>query len=247
VGGTGLSFTGPVALGADGSGNVLAAWGQYNSSTGAISMASATLPTAGSWSAPAILAAPAGTAIRQVSVAVNSAGAAVVGWIRKYNDLYGDVITRPAGGSFGAPVTIATGPWRPALQQLHSLQVAIDANGRASAAWNNSYANATAQKANGTWAPATVFPMAYASNPALGIDATGTTQMLWAVGGAQSSSLPPGGSWATPATAVFPSAKPVSWASRPTGPATSLDGMTTRPTRSPPPSTPAAGGARPPR
>jgi hypothetical protein len=209
VSGTGTSFTGPVALGADGSGNVLAAWGQYNSSTGAISVASATLPAAGSWSAPVILATPAGTAIRQVSVAVNSAGAAAVGWIRKYNDLFGDVITRPAGGSFGAPVTIATGPWRPALQQLHSLQVAIDANGRASAAWNNVYAGATAQKANGTWAPATVFPMAYASNPALGIDATGTAQLLWAVGGAQASSLPPGGSWTTPATAVFPGAKPV--------------------------------------
>jgi hypothetical protein len=209
VGGTGMSFTGPVALGADGSGNVLAAWGQYNSATGAISVASATLIGAGSWSAPAIVATPAGTAIRQVSVAVNSAGAAVVGWIRKYNDLFGDVITRPAGGSFGAPVTIATGPWRPALQQLHSLQVAIDANGRASAAWNNAYANATAQQANGTWAAATVFPMAYASNPALAVDATGTAQMLWAVGGAQASSLPPGGSWATPATAVFPGAKPV--------------------------------------
>jgi hypothetical protein len=209
VSGTGMSFTGPVALGADGSGNVLAAWGQYNSSTGAISVASATLSAAGSWSAPAILATPAGTAIRQVSVAVNSAGAAVVGWIRKYNDLFGDVITRPAGGSFGGPVTIATGPWRPALQQLHSLQVAIDANGRASAAWNNSYANASAQRANGTWAPAAVFPMAYASSPALGVDATGTTQMLWAVGGAQASDLPPGGSWATPATAVFPGAKPV--------------------------------------
>jgi hypothetical protein len=209
VSGTGMSFTGPVALGADGSGNVLAAWGQYNSSTGAISVASATLPAAGSWSVPVILATPAGTAIRQVSVAVNPAGAAVVGWIRKFNDLFGDVITRPAGGSFGAPVTIATGPWRPALQQLHSLQVATDANGRASAAWNNSYANASAQQANGTWAAATVFPMAYAGNPALGVDTTGTAQMLWAVGGAQASSLPSGGSWNTPATAVFPGAKPV--------------------------------------
>ena len=65
---------------------------------------------------------------------------------RRPGDLFGDVITRPAGGSFGAPVTIATGPWRPALQQLHSLQVAIDANGRASATWNNSYAGASAQQ-----------------------------------------------------------------------------------------------------
>ena len=153
VSGTGMSFTGPVALGADGTGNVLAGWGQYSSSTGAISVASATLPAAGSWPAPAILATPAGTSIRQVSVAVNSAGAAVAGWVRKNNDLYGDVITRPAGGSFGAPVTIATGPWRPALQQLHSLPVAIDGNGRASAAWNNAYANVSAQ--NGLAMPTT--------------------------------------------------------------------------------------------
>jgi hypothetical protein len=217
VSGTGMSFTGPVALGVDGAGNVLAAWGRYNSSTGAISVAGATLPATGSWSAPAVLATPAVTAIRQVSVAVNSSGAAVVGWIRKYNDLYGDVVTRPVGGSFGAPVTIATGPWRPALQQLHSLQVAIDANGRASAAWNNSYAGASAQQANGTWAPATVFPMAYASNPALAVDATGTAQMLWSVTGADASSLPPGGSWATPATAVFPGAKPVDLGIAPNG------------------------------
>ena len=208
---TGLA-AGPVALGVDGTGNVLAAWGQYDSSSGAISVASATLPATGSWSAPATLATPAGnfgSYIRQVSVAVNSSGAAVVGWIRKYNDLFGDVVFRPAGGSFGAPVTIAAGPWRPALQQLHSLQLAIDATGRASATWNNSYANASAQKGNGTWAPATVFPLAYASNPALAVDATGTAQMLWAVGGAQSSSLPPAGSWTTPATAVLPGSKPV--------------------------------------
>jgi hypothetical protein len=221
VSGTGMSFTGPVALGADGSGNVLAVWGQYNSSTGAISVVSATLPGTGPWSAPAVLATPAGapfnSSIRQVSVAVNAAGAAVVGWIRKNNDLYGDVITRAAGGSFGAPVTIATGPWRPALQQLHSLRVAIDAGGRASAAWNNSYANASAQQSNGTWAAATVFPMAYASNPALAVDGTGTAQMLWAVGGAEASSLPPGGSWTTPATAVFPGAKPVDVGIAPNG------------------------------
>jgi hypothetical protein len=216
VSGTGMSFTGPVALGVDGSGNVLAAWGQYNSSSGAISVVGATLPAAGPWSAPGTLATPAGSTIRQVSVAVNSAGAAVVGWIRKNNDLYGDVITRPAGGSFGAPVTISTGPWRPALQQLHSLQVAIDASGRASAAWNNSYANASAQQAGGTWAPATVFAMAYASNPALAADSTGTAQMLWAVGGAQASSLPPGGSWA-PATAVFPGARPFGLGIAPNG------------------------------
>jgi hypothetical protein len=214
---TGMSFTGPVALGVDGSGNALAAWGQYDSSSGAISVASATLAAGGSWSSPATLATPAGSAIRQVSVAVNPSGAAVVGWIRKNNDLYGDVVTRTAGGSFGAPATIATGVWRPQLQQLHSLQVAIDANGRASAAWNGAYAFASAQQANGTWAPATVFAKAYAGNPALGVDTTGTAQLLWAVGGsAQASSLPPGGTWAA-ATAVFPGAKPVYLGIAPSG------------------------------
>lgn len=216
VSGTATAGNG-LALGVDGAGNTLAVWGQYNPATLAISVASATLPAAGPWSAPVILATPAGSAVRQVSVAVNSAGAAVVGWIRKFNSLYGDVVTRPAGGAFGTPVTIATGPWRPALQQLHSLQVAIDATGRASAVWNNSFANASAQQADGTWAPATVFPMGYASNPALAADATGTAQMLWAVGGAQASSLPPGGSWSTPATAVFPGAKPLDLGIAPNG------------------------------
>lgn len=217
VSATGMSFTGPVALGADGAGNVLAAWGQSAATYGTVSVASSTLAPAGPWSAPAILATPAGTAIRQVSVAVNGSGAAVVGWIRKFNDLFGDVVTRPAGGSFGAPVTIATGPWRPALQQLHSLQVAIDAAGRASAAWNGAYADASAQQANGTWAPATVFPKAYASNPALGADTTGTVQMLWAAGGsAQASSLPPGGTWAA-ASSVFPGNSPFDLGIAPNG------------------------------
>jgi hypothetical protein len=141
----------------------------------------------------------------------------VVGWIRKNNDLYGDVITRPAGGSFGAPVTIATGVWRPALQQLHSLQVAIDASGRASAAWNGAYAFASAQQANGSWAPATVFPMAYARYPALAVDITGTAPLLWTVTGAEASSLPPGGSWTTPAAAVFPGSAPVDLGIAPSG------------------------------
>lgn len=213
---SGLSFAGPVRVGSDGMGIVLAAWAQVDTSS-VISVADATLPAAGSWSAPAILATPAGTAIRQVSVAVNSSGAAVIGWIRKNNDLFGDVTTRPAGGSFGAPVTIATGPWRPALQQLHSLQVAIDSTGRASAAWNNAYANASAQQPNGTWAPATVFAKAYASNPALAVDATGSAQLLWAVSGtARASSLPPGGSWA-PASSVFSGSAPVDVGIAPNG------------------------------
>lgn len=216
VSGTGL-LASPVALGVDATGSVLAAWGQASSAVGPFSVADATLPAGGSWSAPAILASPAGTLIRQVSVAVNSSGAAVVGWIRKNNDLYADVATRPAGGIFGAPVTIASGPWRPALQQLHSLQVAIDPAGRASAAWNNSYAGATVQQAGGSWAPATVFPMGYAASPALAIDATGTAQLLWAVTGAEASSLPPGGSWTTPAAAVFPGARPLDLGIAPNG------------------------------
>lgn len=95
--------------------------------------------------------------------------------------------------------------------------MAIDANSRASAAWNGAYAFASAQQANGTWAPATVFPMAYASNPALGVDTTGAAQMLWAVTGVQASSLPPGGSWTTPATAVLPGSTPFDLSIAPSG------------------------------
>jgi hypothetical protein len=207
-----LTWAGPLQVAVDGAGNVLAAWAQTQS--GVLSIASATLSSAssaGTWSTPAILATPGASTIRQVSVAVNPAGAAVIGWIRVSGDLYGDVTTRPAGGAFGAPVTIANGFLRPIQYQIHALRVSIDPAGRAGAAWNTVCTYATAQQANGTWAPATVFQnnTGYASNVALALDTTGATQLLWTVGGsAQSSTLPPGGSW-TPAAAVLPGAAPM--------------------------------------
>jgi hypothetical protein len=210
-----LTWAGPLQLGADGSGNVLAAWAQITSSVRSVT--TATLPATGTWSAPATIATPSASTIRQVSVAVNASGAAVVGWIRQAGDLYGDVVTRPAGGAFGAPVTIATGFLRPLQDQLHALRVSIDPAGRTSAAWNVVYAYASAQQSDGRWAPATVFASGSTSNVAMALDTTGTTQLLWTLNGVtQSSSLPPGGTWA-PATAVLPGSSPMDLGIAPNG------------------------------
>jgi hypothetical protein len=149
----GTPFIGPVALGSDGSGNVLAACGQYDSSSGTISVADATLSAGGSWSASATLATPAGSAIRQVSVAVNSNAAAVVAWIKKYNDLFGDVVTRPAVGSFGHR--------SPSRQDPGARRCSSSTPCRS----QSTLTVAQSQQANGTWAPETVFAKAYA-NPA---------------------------------------------------------------------------------
>jgi len=122
----GVYSVGAVQVAVDAAGTVLAVWGQATT-LNTPRVVSASLPAGGGWSAPVTLAAPTGTAIRQVSVAVNAAGAAVVGWTRTAGDIYADVVTRPAGGAFGAATTIGTGVLRPLQSQLHQLAVTVDA------------------------------------------------------------------------------------------------------------------------
>jgi hypothetical protein len=70
---TGLPSAGPVQMGVDGTGNVLAAWAQIDSSA-TRSISSATLPASGGWSAPSVVATPVASVFRGVSVAVNASG-----------------------------------------------------------------------------------------------------------------------------------------------------------------------------
>ena len=91
----GLSAAGPVRVGMDGSGAVLAAWAQTPTPPTRNVMAS-TLAPGGSWTSPTTLGTPIASAITQVSVAENASGAVVVGWVRIAGDQYGDVVTRRA-------------------------------------------------------------------------------------------------------------------------------------------------------
>ena len=205
---SGVSFAGPVRVGLDGSGTALAAWGQVSANVRSI--VSASLPSGGSWTAPSTLATLSASTIRQVSLAVNASGAAVVGWIQVAGDLYGLVVTRPAGGAFGAPVSIAKGLLRPLQYQIHQFPVAIDSKGRASAAWNTVVTFADYQLADGSWAPATQFPnTGRVGNLALSVDQTDTGVLLWYDSGAVlASALPRGAGWSVGA-AVLPGAAPI--------------------------------------
>jgi hypothetical protein len=209
VSGTGLLAAWPVALGADGAGTVLAAWGQTNPSR-LQSITVATLPVGGSWSAPAQLATPVQSSLRQVVIAENAAGATVVGWVRVAGDLYGDVATRSAGGTFRPAVTIAHGGLRPLQNQIHYFRVGIDATGRAVSTWNTLATYASAQNPDRSWLAATYFsPYTRVGDLAAATDVTGTTTSLWnAFGQIRISSIAPGGAW-TPEQAVLSGSNPM--------------------------------------
>jgi len=194
-----LPSVGGVQVAVDAAGSALVVWGQTTAPS-APSVAAAGLPVGGAWSAPVTLATPTGTAIRQVSLAVNAAGAAVVGWTRTAGDIYADVITRPAGGTFGAPTTLGMGALRPLQDQLHQLLVSIDPAGRAAAAFDTVRTSVTAQRADGTWDAPAAFPFtSLVSNLALGLEDTGTARLLWYDSGRiLESGLAAGQGWSPP-------------------------------------------------
>jgi len=206
-----------VRIAVDAAGTALVVWGQTTAPS-TPSVVSAGLPAGGGWSTPTTLATPTGTAIRQVSLAVNAAGAAVVGWTRTAGDIYADVITRPAGGTFGTATTLGRGALRPLQDQLHQLVVTVDPAGRAAAAFDTVRTSATVQRADGTWDTPVAFPFTnLVSNLALGLDGTGTAQLLWYdAGQIMGSSLPAGQGWSPP-VAVLPGASPSDLTIVPTG------------------------------
>lgn len=208
VSAAGLLSAGPVSTAMDGSGAVLAVWAQ-SSSTRQLTVTSAVLVPGRAWSTPTTVAAPVASAIRQVVVSENRSGTAVIGWVRQAGDLYGDVVSRSASGVLGGPVTIATGGLRPLQNQIHFFRLAIDGNGRASAAWNTTLAWAGVARVNGSWAVTSFAHTGVVGSIDLAVDASGNAQLLWSDSGQlMASTLPASGSWTAP-TAVLTGSTPM--------------------------------------
>ena len=188
----------------DAAGNATAVW-----ATGTMNVVSSTQAPGQAWTAPQALSTAATGAIYNLHLAVSPSGAAVVGWstgaaTRPHS---GNVVTRPAGGRFGAPVTLVTSGGRPIQDALGSFTVAIDSTGHATAAWDTAYAYAASQQPGGAWgAPVQLAPAAYASYVSLAVNATGTAVAVWNdPNGLDSASRPGSGAW-TPAVTINPTA-----------------------------------------
>jgi hypothetical protein len=178
------------------------------------SVVAATQTPGQSWSTPKVLAA-ATSSVFNLHLAVNPAGAAVVGWSTGASTRphTGNVVTRPAGGSFGAPVALVQTGGRPIQSALGAFTVAIDAAGRATAAWDIVYTYAASQLADGSWGATVQLPSnPYANYVSLAVDASGTAVLVWNdASGLVSSTRPPGGAWTStvtvaPAAAIHPGA-----------------------------------------
>jgi hypothetical protein len=196
----------------DAAGNATAVW-----ATGTMSVVSSTQTPGQSWTTPQVLSAAATGTVYNLHLAVNPSGAAVVGWstgaaTRPHS---GNVVTRPAGGQFGVPVTLVTSGGRPIQDALGSFTVAIDPTGRATAAWDTTYAYASSQLSTGAWGtPVQLTPGAYASYVSLAVNSAGTAVAVWnGTDGLASASRPTGGVWSLavtidPTADIYPGAGP---------------------------------------
>jgi hypothetical protein len=115
----------------DGAGNAVAIWERSNGTN--LIIQSATRPAGGSFSAPVDLSAPQQDA-SDPQIAVDGAGNAVAIWERSNGtNLIIQAATRPAGGSFSAPVDLSA-PGQDAFEP----QIALDGAGNAVAIWERS-------------------------------------------------------------------------------------------------------------
>jgi hypothetical protein len=167
---------------------------------------SASRPAGGSWQAPVELSGP-GHDASEPQVAVDSGGDAVAVW-KRYdgtNQII-EAASRPAGGSWQAPVDLsATG------QNASEPQVAVDPSGDAVAVWKgsdgtNQIIEAASRPTGGSWqAPVDISAIGQnASEPQVTVDPDGDGVAVWkGSDGAnfivEAASRPAGGSWQAPA------------------------------------------------
>lgn len=182
-------------------------------------------PAGGSFGAPVAISAPtvyepqAPAGVQpplapQVTIA--SDGEVIAAWARTVDSSGTQAIeagVRPAGGAFGAPAQLATGTFL-------APQLAADASGDATVAWNSYRAangqstgvHASARQAGGPFGPAqAVAPYVLnAGSPdpgfSLAVDAAGTTKVVWGSasnacigGGLHFATRPRGGTFSAPA------------------------------------------------
>lgn len=169
-----------VAAGSDGAGNVVAAWVRTAGANNVVEVA--TRPGGGSFSVQPLQSAT-GAALN-VGVAVNDSGDAIVAWRRQgaTGEVWASV--RPAGGTFGPPVAIASVPGKNASEP----SVAINDAGAMMIVWyltnsdtdgKQTVYGAFRQPGGGfTTAPISTTDI-WNQSPRVVLDATGKATVVW--------------------------------------------------------------------
>jgi hypothetical protein len=186
----------------DGHGNTVAVWRWYDGSNQVIQAAHR--PAGGSWGLPLTLS-DAGQDAGQPQVAVNERGDAVAVWWRSDgNNTRVQAARRPAGGSWGTPVTLSA-----EIKDAFEPQVALDRLGNAVVVWTrysetNDRVQVSRQPAHGSWsAPINLSAAGQnAGAPQVAANGQGTAVAVWSRfdgshGRVQAARRPAGGSWGT--------------------------------------------------
>jgi hypothetical protein len=180
-------------------GNTTAVWGRSEGRSFVVQ--SATRPAGGSWSAPVNLSkAGAGSAL----VAVDPEGEATAVWLLERDGGNRSVVqsaTRPAGGSWSAPVNLSPGE-----QDASSPQVALDPQGGATVVWEEESSGAiqsATRPAGGSWSAPVTLSATRSGGPQVAVDAQGNATAVWERYNPkdtliQSASRSAGGSWSAP-------------------------------------------------
>jgi hypothetical protein len=171
---------------------------------------SATRPAGGGWSAPLTLSASgAGSAL----VAAGPEGNVTAIWLLEREEGRRSVVqsaTRPAGGSWSAPVTLS-----PPEKSARAPQIALDPQGGATAVWEEDYSGAVesaTRSSAGIWSAPVILSATgvRADRPQVAVDSQGNATAVWtgrASNGRririqdrriQAATRPAGGTWSAP-------------------------------------------------
>jgi hypothetical protein len=149
----------------------------------------ATLPAAGTWSAPVSISKAGRRLVQDPQIAVSPQGEATAIWQRSNgSSLAVQGATRPAGGVWSRPVDITTGHGRGGQK----LQLGVDSWGNATAIWEgydtrpgpNFAIQAAKHPPGGTWSRPTDISRwtNTLGEPKLAVDSQGRSTAIWAVG-----------------------------------------------------------------
>jgi hypothetical protein len=170
---------------------------------------SATRPAGGSWSAPVTIS-NRGRFNSRPRVLVDSEGNATVVWLWILGaSSVVQSATRPAGGSWSAPVDVSA-----VGQAAFFFDVALDPQGGATAVWENESKGtiqSAARPTGGSWsAPVDISAAgAFSHSPQVAVDSQGNATAVWERYNPkgtliQSASRPVGGSWSAPVSLFKP-------------------------------------------
>jgi len=188
-------------------GNMTAVW------TSRRTVQSATRPAGGSWSAPVNLSKVGATS---PLIAVDPAGEVTAVWLLEREEGNRSIVqsaTRPAGGSWSAPVDLS-----PVKQAARSPQVALDPQGGATAVWEvegRGEIQCATRPARGSWSASVNLSTAGgtgAFEPQVAVDSQGNATVVWERYTSRgtlirSASRPAGGSWSAPVNLSKPDGK----------------------------------------